>query len=81
MEENDKNQQAYELFIKNNPNAGTLEKKYVAFVNGKLEEFGDSERELFIKIYDKYGDIDMWLGRTSGEKDVCVIDSVYKDYI
>ena len=70
-----KNQLVYELFVKTN-NINALQKKYVVFVNGKLEEFGDSEIELVNKTYDKYGNVEMWVGRTDGEKDVCLIDNV-----
>ena len=69
-----KNQLAYELFVKTNT-IDVLQKKYVVFVNGKLEEFGDSESELVGKMYDKHGNIEMWVGRTSGERDIINIDS------
>ena len=70
-----KNQLAYELFVKTNPKGDTSQKKYVVFVNGKLDEFGDSESELVGKMYDKHGNIEMWVGRTSGERDTHIIES------
>lgn len=69
------NEQAYDLFVRNNSDDVTLQGKYVVFVNGKLEETGDSKIELIKKMYDKHGNIEMYVGRTSGEKDKCIIDT------
>lgn len=72
---NNENQQAYDLFVKDNHDNVTLQEKYVVFVNGKFEKIGNNYKELVKKMYEKHGNVEMYVGRVSGKKDIAIISS------
>ena len=75
MTDNNENQQAYDLYVKNNSGNLKVQEKYVVFVNGKFEEIGNSKIELVTKMYEKHGNVEMYVGKVSGKKDIVIIES------
>ena len=75
MTDNNENRQAYDLYVKNNSSNLKVQEKYVVFINGKFEEIGNSQIELVKKMYEKHGNVEMYVGKISGKKDISIIKS------
>ncbi len=69
------NKTAFEKFLKENINNPKYRNKYVGFVNGNIEDYvSSSEGDLIRKIYNKYGNVEMYVGKISEIQDIWVID-------
>jgi len=70
-----KNRSAYNIFVNENLHDPKFQEKYVVFVNGQLEDVADNEVELVKQVHEKYGNIDMYVGKVSLEKTKGMIES------
>lgn len=55
-----------------------LEGKYAIFVHGKLEAIGDYHSYLVKQMYEKYGNITMYVGEITKIKRVCLIETTHE---
>ena len=47
--------------------------KFVAFVHGKFQGQDRSQSDLIFRMYDKFGNVPMYVGRSSGAMDVATV--------
>ncbi len=73
--ENVKNKSAFDDFIKTNLENPKFKNKFVAFVNGEFQDIGDKRNALIEKMYDKFGNVDMYVDKVTDQKKVIVIDT------
>lgn len=69
------NETAFEQFKERNLNNPKYTGKYVAFVNGKLEGMDEIENRLVKKIYNKFGNVEMFVGKVVLESESHIIDT------
>lgn len=70
-----KNRNAYDIFVNEHLHDPKFQEKYVVFVNEQLKDVADDEVELVKRIHEKYGNIDMYVGKVSLEKTKGIIES------
>ncbi len=70
--ENIQNKSAFENFAKNNFNNSQFKDKFVAFVNGEFQDAGYKKNALIKKMYDKFGNVDMYVHKITGQKMVLI---------
>ena len=59
------NKIAFKKFVQDNLHNPEFSNKYVIFAYGHFQDVGDDEFNLVDKIYKKFGNIDMYVGRVS----------------
>ena len=64
--ENAINENAYRDFVSSNSDNPEFKGKFVAFVHGKLQGSDRSQMDLIYRMYDKFGNVYMYVGRSSG---------------
>ena len=69
------NKAAFKKFVKNNLHNPEFSNKYVIFAYGDFQDVGNDEFELVDKIYKKFGNIDMYVGRVSQKIQIERIES------
>ena len=69
------NKVAFKKFVKNNLHNPEFSNKYVIFAYGNFQDVGNDEFELVDKIYKKFGNIDMYVGRVSQKIQIEKIES------
>ena len=69
------NKQKSEDFVKINLNNSEYKNHFVAFVNGKFQGVGDKRNALIGKMYDKFGNVDMYVDKVTDEKEIVIIDT------
>lgn len=69
------NRIAFKQFLEENLHNLEYMDKYVAFVNGVLQDSSEVEVELVKKMYEKFGDVDMHIGKVSAEIQSGMIES------
>ncbi len=74
-DENTINKKAFEDFVKINLNNSEYKNHFVAFVNGKFQGVGDKRNALIGKMYDKFGNVDMYVDKVTDEKEIVIIDT------
>ena len=74
-DENTRNEIAFNEFLKTHLNDPKYKNKFVAFVNGKLQDVGNKKNALIEKIYDKFGNVDMYVDRVTHQKEIILIDT------
>ena len=67
------NKKAYLDFVAKNSSNPEFEGKFVAFVHGKFEGSDRSQRDLVYRMYDKFGNVPMYVSRASGVVDVVTV--------
>ena len=70
LAENAVNKKAYWDFVAQNSTNPEFEGRLVAFVHGKLQGSDSSRPDLVRSMYDKFGNVCMYVGRSSGVEDV-----------
>ena len=70
LAKNAANKEAYLDFVAQNSANPEFEGKFVAFVHGKFEGSDSSRSDLVRSMYDKFGNVCMYVGRSSGVEDV-----------
>ncbi len=73
--ENIKNKNAFEDFVKTNLENPQFKNKFVAFVDGEFQNSGDKRNALIEKMYDKFGNVDMYVDKVTDQKKVVLIDT------
>ena len=74
-DKNTVNKKAFEDFVKINLNSSEYKNRFVAFVNGKFQGVGDKRNTLIGKMYDKFGNVDMYVDKVTDEKEIVLIDT------
>ena len=69
------NKIAFEKFAKDNMHNPEYSNKYAVFVDGCLYDVGDTEMDLVKKIYEKCGNIYMYVGNVSQKMQTGLIES------
>jgi len=69
------NETAFKQFKKDNLQNPQYAEKYVAFVNGSYEGVDESESKLVEKIYEDFGNVEMFVGKISSAEQEEVIDT------
>ena len=64
------NKKAYLDFVAHNSADPEFRGKFVAFVHGKFEGSDRSQRDLAYRMYGKFGNVPMYVGRASGVVEV-----------
>ena len=72
---NHENKNAFENFVKTNLDNPEFKNKFVAFVNGEFQDLSDKRNALIEKIYDKFGNVDMYVDQVTDQKKVILIDT------
>lgn len=72
-DDNAANRRAYWDFVASNSTNPEFEGKFVAFVHGNLEGDDRSRSTLISRMYDKFGNVHMYVGRSSGVMDVATV--------
>lgn len=67
------NKKAYLDFVARNSANPEFKGKFVAFVRGKFEGSDRSQRDLVYRMYDKFGNVPMYVSRASGVADVVTV--------
>ena len=70
-----KNKNAFENFVNTNLHNPQFKDKFVAFVNGEFQDVGDKRNMLIEKTYDKFGNVDMYVGKVTDQKKIILIDT------
>lgn len=72
---NSDNRDAFDRFV--SPRAGDpdLRGKYAAFVHGKCQKAGANQSDLVDEMYEKFGNVKMYVGRADPERPAAVIDT------
>lgn len=73
--ENIENKDAFEDFARNNLNNPQFKNKFVAFVNGKFQDAGDKKNVLIKKMYDEFGNVDMYVHKITDQRKIVLIDT------
>lgn len=73
--ENAINKNAFEDFIKTNLCNPQFKNKFVAFVNGEFQDVEDKQNILIKKMYNKFGNVDMYVGKITDKKEIALIDT------
>ena len=73
--ENTKNKNAFDDFIKTNLDNPKFKNKFVAFVNGKFQDIGDKRNALIEKMYNEFGNVDMYVDKVTDQRKVILIDT------
>ena len=60
------NENAYRDFVSDNSDSPEFKGKFVAFVHGKLQGSDRSQMDLISRMYDKFGNVYMYVGGSSG---------------
>ena len=64
------NKAAFKEFVKNNLHDPKFRNRYAIFAHGDLQDVGDDELELIQKTYERFGDVDMYVGKVSERRRV-----------
>lgn len=70
LAKNEVNSKAYRDFVVRNSSNPEFEGEFVAFVHGKFEGSDRSRSDLVRRMYDRFGNVCMYVGRSSGVEDV-----------
>lgn len=70
---NKHSEDAYWAFVSRNSANPEFEGQFVAFVHGRLQGRDRSQSDLTSRMYDKFGNVPMYVGRSSGAVDVAVV--------
>lgn len=73
LAKNEVNSKAYWDFVAQNSSNPEFEGKFVAFVHGKFEGSDRSRSDLVHRMYDRFGNVYMYVGRSSGVEDVLTV--------
>ena len=73
--ENIENKNAFTDFVQTNLDNPKFKNKFVAFVNGIFQDVGDKRNALIEKMYDKFGNVDMYVDKITAQKKVILIDT------
>ena len=73
--ENVENKNAFERFLRSHLDNPEYKNKFAAFVNGKFQAIGDKRNALIDEMYDKFGNVDMYVDRVTDHKQVILIDT------
>ncbi len=73
--ENIENKNAFEDFVKTNLNNPKFKNKIVAFVHRKFQDVGDKRNALIEKMYDQFGNVNMYVDKVTDQKKVILIDT------
>ena len=73
--ENIENKNSFNDFVNTNLNNPQFKNKFVAFVDGKFQDSGDKRNALIDKMYDKFGNVDMYVDKVTDQKKVILIDT------
>lgn len=71
--DNDVNDAAYRAFVAANSDNPELEGMFVAFVHGSFQGRDRSQLDLICRMYDRFGNVPMYVGRSSGVMDVATV--------
>lgn len=74
-DKNKENENAFNAFLKDHLDDPFYKNKFVAFVNGKLQDIGDTESGLVNKMYEQFGDGYMYVGKITDEVETGLIDT------
>ncbi len=69
------NKNAFKQFLCENLNNPKYKNKYLAFVNGIFQDYGDKRTKLVHTMYQKFGNVKMYVGKVTSEKTKGIIDS------
>ncbi len=72
---NSKNKRAFEDFIQTHLQNPEYVGKYVVFVDGHFQKHGIDKIALVKEMYDKFGNIEMYIAKISSPKTTIVIDT------
>ena len=73
--ENSKNKNAFDNFANVHLNDLEYKNKFVAFVNGTFQDVGDKKNALIKKMYDKFGNVDMYVHKITDQRKIILIDT------
>lgn len=73
--ENLKNKKAFEDFIQVHLDDIKVKNRFVAFVNGEFQDSDDIKNVLIKKMYDRFGNIDMYVEKISDYEKTILIDT------
>ncbi len=73
--ENVENKNAFEDFLRAHLDDPAYKNKFIAFVNGKFQAVGDKRNALIDEMYDKFGNVDMYVDKVTDHKQVILIDT------
>lgn len=69
------NEESFEQFLRENINNPQYKDKFVAFVNGTFQDVGEAENKLVAKMHEKFGNVEMFIGKITLETDSHAIDT------
>ena len=70
---NSDNEDAYRAFVSRNSTNPEFKGEFVAFVHGKFQGQDRSRLDRIYRMYDKFGNVPMYVGRSSGAMDVAIV--------
>ena len=73
--ENIENKNAFEAFTKINLNNLQYKDKFVAFVNGEFQGISNKKNALIEKMYDKFGNVDMYVDKITDQREIILMDT------
>ena len=74
-DENEENENAFNDFLKDHLDDPKYKNKFVAFVNGRFQDTGDTESALVNKMYEQFGDVYMYVGKITDQVETFLIDT------
>ena len=69
------NEESFEQFLQENINNPQYKDKFVAFVNGTFQDVDEVENRLVKKMHEKFGNVEMFVGKVTSETDSHIIDT------
>ena len=75
-DENMPNEIAFKSFVKDNLNNSEFKNRFVVFVHGEFQGVSDDKGELVKKMYDKFGNVVMYVGRVTDKKNIVLLDTL-----
>ena len=72
---NSKNKRAFEDFVKTHLQNPEYAGKYAVFIDGHFQKYGVDKITLVKEMYDKFGNIEMYIDKISSLKTTIVIDT------
>ena len=76
---NGDNEDAYWAFVSRNSASPELRGMFVAFVHGKFQGHDRSQLDLIYRMYDRFGNVPMYVGRSSGVMDTATVTPTVLD--
>jgi len=72
---NPTNKMAFNTFLTENVYNPQYTNKFVAFVNGKFEGVDEDRSKLVKEMYDKFGNVETYVGKVTLSQEIKIIDS------